>query len=86
MLEHVLNIFERIIDLLVKGNIDNMQIGFMGCKRTTDTIFIVRQWQEKYIAKKKGLWMSFVDRVPREVVWWALWSLGVNEWLVSVVQ
>jgi len=26
------------------------------------------------------------DWVPREVVWWALWSLGVNEWLVSVVK
>jgi len=26
------------------------------------------------------------DRVPHEVVWWALRSLGVVEWLVSVVQ
>ena len=32
--------------------------------------------------------MAFVDlekafdRVPREVVWWALRSLGVDEWLV----
>ena len=36
--------------------------------------------------------MAFVDlekafdRVPREVVWWALRSLGVDEWLVTVIQ
>ena len=61
-------------------------------KGTTDAIFIVRQLQERYLAKKKGLWMAFVDlekafdRVPREVVWWALRSLGLDEWIVSVVR
>ncbi|XP_047141511.1 uncharacterized protein LOC124816381 [Hydra vulgaris] len=41
--------------------------------------------------KKKDLWMAFVDlekafnRVPREVVWWALKCLGVKEWLVTVI-
>ena len=25
------------------------------------------------------------DRVPREVVWWALRCLGVEEWLVTVI-
>ena len=59
---------------------------------TTDAIFIVRQLQEKYLAKNKELWMAFVDlekafdRVPREVVWWALRYLGVDEWIVSVIE
>ena len=26
------------------------------------------------------------DRVPREVVWWALRYLGVDEWIVSVIK
>ena len=45
---------------------------------TTDAIFIVRQLQEKYLEKKKELWMAFIDlekaidRVPREMIWWAL--------------
>ena len=36
--------------------------------------------------------MAFVDlekafdRVPREVVWWALRHLGVEEWLVTVIR
>ena len=36
--------------------------------------------------------MAFVDleeafdRVPREVVWWALNSLGVDDWIVSVIK
>jgi hypothetical protein len=36
--------------------------------------------------------MAFVDlekafdRVPREVVWWALRSMGVDEWLVQVIK
>ena len=32
-----------------------------------------------------GFGESF-DRVPREVVWWALRYLGVNEWIVSVIK
>ena len=47
-------------------------------RSTTDAIFTVRQLQEKYLARNKELWMAFVDlekafdRVPMEVVWWAL--------------
>ena len=50
----------------------------MAGRSTTDAIFIVLQLQEKYLAKKKGLWIAFVDlekefdRVPQEVVWWVL--------------
>ena len=33
----------------------------MAGKSTTDAIFIVRQLQEKYLARNKELWMAFVD-------------------------
>ena len=26
------------------------------------------------------------DRVPRKVIWWALRKLGVEEWIVRLVQ
>ena len=72
--------------------INSMQFGFMAGKSTKDGIFIVRQLQEKYLARNKELWMAFVDlekafdRVPREVIWWALRCLGVDEWIVSMIK
>ena len=48
--------------------------------------------QEKYLAANKRLYMAFVDlekafdRVPRKVIWWALRKLGVDEWIVRLVQ
>ena len=69
-----------------------MQLGFMSGKGTTDAIFFMRQIQEKHQANKKKLYYSFVDlgkpfdRVPRQVVRWALRKLGVDEWLVHTVM
>ena len=72
--------------------IDNMQFGFVPGKGTVDAIFMVRQLQEKFLEKRKDLFFAFVDlekafdRVPREVVRWALRQLDVEEWLVQTVM
>ena len=69
-----------------------MQFGFMPGRGTTDAIFILRQLQEKHLAKNKKLYFAFVDldkafdRVPRKVIWWAMRKLGVEEWIVRFVQ
>ena len=68
-----------------------MQFGFMPGCGTTNAI-ILRQLQEKYLVKKKSLYFAFVDlekafdRVPRGVIWWTFKKLGVDEWLVNIVQ
>jgi len=65
-----------------------MQFGFMKGKGTTDAIFMARQMQENFTVKDKKLYFGFVDlekafdRVPREVISWAMRKLGVEEWLV----
>ena len=87
LLEHAMKVFERVIEarLREKVDIDDIQFGFMEGKSTTDAIFIVRKLQEKHLEKKRELWMAFIDlekafdRVPREVIWWALRESGVEE-------
>jgi hypothetical protein len=94
LLDQVMKVFERVIEakLRKRVEIDGMQFGFRPGKGTTDAIFIIRQVQEKFLAKKKDLWIAFVDlekafdRVPREVLWWALQRLGVDEWLVKAIK
>ena len=94
LLEHAMKVFERVMEKRLRGmvDIDDMQFGFRPGVGTTDAIFIVRQLQEKYLQGKKELWMAFVDlekafdRVPREVLWWALRELGVDEGMVAVIK
>jgi hypothetical protein len=94
LLDQTMKVLERVIEKKVRDRvqIDSMQFGFSPGKGTTDAIFIVRQMQEKFLNGKKDLWMAFVDlekafdRVPRQVVWWALRKMGVEEWLVKVIQ
>lgn len=52
----------------------------------------VQQMQEKHQERRKRLYYAFVDlekafdRVPREVVWWALRKSGVEEWQLKAVM
>ena len=85
---------EQIIEVITcdEVNVDDMQFGFMTGRGTTDTIFILRHIQEKYIGNNRNLYFAFVDlekafdRVPRNVLWWALRKAGIPEWIVCVVQ
>ena len=68
------------------------RFGFVPGKGTTDAIFMARQMQEKHHAVKKPVSFAFVDlenafdRVPRDVLWCALRSLGVEEWAIRAIQ
>src|SRR5437867_1926923 len=94
LLEHVLKVLKRVVEARLRKTvkIDEMQFGFCPGKGTTDAIFIVRQVLEKFLGKQKELWMAFVDlekafdRVPHEVLWWALRHVGVEEWMVNVIK
>jgi hypothetical protein len=98
--EHVMKVMERIVDEMIREliSIDEMQFAFVPGRGTTDAIFIIRQLQEKFLSRRDlngknlTLYYAFVDlekafdRVPRKVLWWAMRSLGVDEWIVRLVQ
>ena len=94
LLEHAMKVVERIFEHRIWQQIviDDMQFGFMKGKGTTDAIFMTRQMQENFRVKGKKLHFGFVDfekafdRVPREVISWAMRKLGAEEWLVSAVM
>ena len=93
LIEQVM-VLECVVEGLIRQRveIDEMQCGFMSGRGTTDAIFIVRQLQEKHLAANKPLYMAFVDlekafdRVPWDVIWWATRKLGIDEWLMHLVQ
>ena len=92
--DQVMKVLEGVLDSAIRKMVDvnKLQFGFVPGRGTTDAIFIARQLQEKYRAAGKPLYFAFVDlekafdRVPRAVLWWALRSLGVEEWAVRVIQ
>ena len=94
LLEHAMKVVEKIFENRIRQLIEigGMQFGFMKGKGSTDVIFMARQMQENFRVKGKKLCFGFVDlekafdRVPREVISWAMRKLGVEEWLVSVVM
>ena len=42
-------------------NIDEMQFGFCPSRGTADTVFILMQLQENYLAKHRKLYMAFAE-------------------------
>ena len=83
-------ILERRLRKIVE--VDENHFGFQQGKSTVDTIFVVRQLQERYGGKKKELFHTVVDlekafdRVPREAIVWALRRHNVPERLITLVM
>ena len=69
-----------------------MQFSFMPGVGTTDAVFIMHQLQEKYLAKRRNLYLAFVDlekafdRVPRKVIWWAMRVVKIPDWIITLVK
>ena len=92
--DHVLKVLDRTVEKHIREiiSVDEMQFGFMPGVGTTDTIFIMPQLQEKYLAKRRNLYLAFVDlekafdRVPRKVIWWAMRVVKILEWIITLVK
>ena len=94
LLEHGMKVIERIYERKLQKvvKLDEMQMGFMPGRGTTDAIFILRQLLEKYEMAGRDLFMVFADlekpfdRVPREVIWWSLRRKGVLEREIKAIM
>ncbi len=94
LLEHGMKVWEKILEKRLREmiEIDESQFGFQQGKSTIDAIFVMRQLQEKYGAKKRKLYHIFVDlekafdRVPREAIVWALRRQNIPEKLIKLVM
>ena len=80
LLKHAMKKVERVLENRIRElvTIDDMQFGFMPGKGTTHALLILRRMQEEFRDREQKLYMCFVglekacDRVPREVMEWAL--------------
>ena len=94
MLDQVMKTIERVLDLVIRSQVDinSMQFGFVPGWGTTDAIFILCQLQGKHLGKHKLLYFAFVDLektfdlVPRKVLWWAMSRVRVEEGVLNAVN
>ena len=92
LINQVMKVLERVVEGFIRQRvvIYDMQCGFMQGRGTTPAIFNLRQLQEKHLVAGKPFYLAFIDlekdRVPREVIWWSMRKLKIDEWLVRIVQ
>ena len=91
-MSHTMKLWERIIENRIREIVElgNIQFGFRKGMSTTEPIFALKILQ--YQERKKDLHMAFVDlgkaydRVPRDLIWWALRKKNIPEAYVTIIQ
>lgn len=86
-----MKIFERILDARLRNivSITPNQCGFVKGCGTMDAIHAARLLMERHGEKRKKIHMAFpglkkaFDRVPHELIWYALRAHGVPERMCS---
>jgi hypothetical protein len=79
-MSHTIKLCERIIEHRLRGvtNVTENQFGFMSERSTMEAIFLIRQLMERCRVQKKNMLIIFTelkkayDKVPSNVMWWAL--------------
>jgi hypothetical protein len=93
-MSHTMKLWERVIEHRLRRltRVTQNQFGFMPGRSTMEAIFLVRQLMERYREEKKDLHMVFIDlekaydKVPRDVMWWALEKHNVLTKYITLIK
>ena len=91
---HSMKLYERVHENRLRNivSISDKQFGFVKGKSTTDSIFALRQLQERYREGQEDLLYVFIDlekayyRVQREELYWCMRDKGVSEKYIRLVK
>ena len=94
LMSHTMKLWERVIEHRVRRmtSVTKNQFGFMPGRSTMEAIFLVRQLMERYRKQKKDLHMVFIDlekaydKIPRNVMWWALEKHKVPTKYITLIK
>jgi hypothetical protein len=93
-MSHTMKLWERIIEHRLRGvtNVTKNQFGFMPGRSTMEVILLIRQLMERCREQKKNMHMVFIDlektydKVPRNVMWWALQKHKVSTKYIILIK
>jgi hypothetical protein len=94
LMSHTMKLWERVIEHRLRRvtSVTQNQFGFMPGRSTMEAIFLIRQLMERYREQKKDLHMVFIDlekaydKVPRNVMWWALEKHKVPTKYITLIK
>ncbi|VAH62621.1 unnamed protein product [Triticum turgidum subsp. durum] len=92
-MSHTMKLWERVIEHRLRRmtSVTKNQFGFMPGRSTMEAIFLVRQLMERY-REQKDLHMVFIDlekaydKIPRNVMWWALKKHKVPAKYITLIK
>ena len=94
LMSHTMKLWERVIEHRLRRmtSVTKNQFGFMPGRSTMEAIFLVRQLMERYREQKKDLHMVFIDlekaydKIPQNVMWWALEKHKVPAKYITLIK
>jgi hypothetical protein len=92
-MSHTMKLCEKVIEHRLRGmtHITMNKFGFMPGRSTMEAIFLIRQVMERY-KEQKDLHMVFIDlekaydKIPRNLMWWALDKHKVPTKFVTLIK
>ena len=94
LMSHTMKLWERVIEQRLRGTtqISTNQFSFMPRRSTIEAIFLIRQVMEQFREQKKDLHIVFIDlemaynKIPRNIMWWALDKHKVPTKYVTLIK